>query len=61
MSYSTAPGAEAVDGDSGNSPFTTALVDIGQEPGLPIEQALKRVRLAVNKATDPMNPVRAPP
>ncbi len=54
VSYSTAPGAEAVDGDNGNSPFTTALVDIGQEPGLPIEQALKRVRLAVSKATDPM-------
>jgi hypothetical protein len=54
VSYSTAPGAEAVDGDNGNSPFTTALIEVGQEPGLPIEQALKRVRLAVSKATDPM-------
>ncbi len=53
VSYSTAPGTEAVDGDGANSPFTTALIEIGQEPGLPIEQALKRVRLAVSKATDP--------
>ena len=53
VSYSTAPGTEALDGDGANSPFTTALMQIGQEPGLPIEQALKRVRLAVSKATDP--------
>jgi hypothetical protein len=53
VSYSTAPGTEALDGDGVNSPFTTALMQIGQEPGLPIEQALKRVRLAVAKATDP--------
>jgi len=52
VSYSTAPGTEALDGDT-NSPFTTALLQIGQEPGLPIEMALKRVRLAVTKATDP--------
>ena len=53
VSYSTAPGTEALDGDGVNSPFTTALMRIGQEPGLPIEQALKRVRLAVANATDP--------
>ena len=57
VSYSTAPGTEALDGDGANSPFTTALTRIGQEPGLPIEQALKRVRLAVSKATDPNNQV----
>jgi uncharacterized caspase-like protein len=51
VSYSTAPGTEAQDGDGNNSPFTTALLKIGQEPGLPIEQALKRIRLAVNEAT----------
>src|SRR5262249_7226623 len=51
VSYSTAPGTEALDGDGYNSPFTTALLKIGPEPGLPIEQALKRVRLEVNDTT----------
>src|SRR5215216_3568499 len=44
VSYSTAPGTEAQDGDAANSPFTAALLKIGREPGLPIEQALKRDR-----------------
>jgi hypothetical protein len=52
VSYSTAPGTEAQDGDGANSPYTTALLKVASEEGLPIEQALKRVRLAVNKATD---------
>jgi uncharacterized caspase-like protein len=52
VSYSTAPGTEALDGDGLNSPFTTALTKIGHEPGLPIEQLLKRVRLDVSNATD---------
>jgi uncharacterized caspase-like protein len=51
VSYSTAPGTEAQDGEGVNSPYTGALVKIAQEPGLPIEQALKRVRLSVNEAT----------
>jgi uncharacterized caspase-like protein len=52
VSYSTAPGTEALDGDGMNSPYTSALIKIGQEPGLPIEQALKRVRVAVSDATN---------
>jgi len=52
VSYSTAPGTEAQDGDGLNSPFAAALLKVGQEPGLPIEQALKRVRLAVNDVTN---------
>jgi uncharacterized caspase-like protein len=52
VSYATAPGTEALDGDGTNSPYTSALLTIGQEPGLPIEQALKRIRLAVNEATN---------
>ncbi|HEY1365001.1 MAG TPA: caspase family protein [Xanthobacteraceae bacterium] len=51
VSYSTAPGTEALDGDGENSPFTAALLKVGQEPGLPIEQALKRVRLSVSEST----------
>ncbi len=52
VSYSTAPGTEALDGDGTNSPYTTALMRIGQEPGLPLEQLLKRVRLEVSNATE---------
>src|SRR5215470_7666732 len=52
VSYSTAPGTEALDGDRENSPFTSALLRVGQVPGLPIEQVLKRVRLDVSNATD---------
>jgi hypothetical protein len=52
VSYSTAPGTEALDGDGVNSPYTTALIQLGKEPGLPIEQVLKRVRLAVSGATN---------
>jgi hypothetical protein len=52
VSYSTAPGTEALDGDGVNSPYTTALLQIGKEPGLPVEQVLKRVRLAVSGATN---------
>jgi uncharacterized caspase-like protein len=51
VSYSTAPGTEALDGDGQNSPYTTALLKYGQEPGVPIEQVLKRVRLAVSEST----------
>jgi Caspase domain len=51
LSYSTSPGAEAEDGEGINSPYTAALLAAAREPGLPIEAAFKRVRLAVNKAT----------
>ncbi len=52
LSYSTSPGAEAEDGQGSDSPYTTALMTAARTPGLPIEQAFKRVRVAVNKATD---------
>jgi len=51
ISYSTSPGAEAEDGDGANSPYTTALLRIAREPGLPVEEAFKRVRVSVNDAT----------
>ncbi len=51
VSYSTSPGAEALDGDAGNSPFTASLVNVVREPGLPIEQAFKRIRLEVHNKT----------
>jgi hypothetical protein len=52
LSYSTSPGAEAEDGNGADSPYTSALLSAAREPGLPIEAAFKRVRVAVNKATD---------
>jgi Caspase domain len=51
ISYSTSPGAEAEDGTGSNSPYTTALMKVAREPGLPIEEAFKRVRVSVNDAT----------
>ncbi len=52
LSFSTSPGAVAEDGSGANSPYTTALLSAGKESGIPIEETFKRVRLAVNKATD---------
>jgi hypothetical protein len=52
LSFSTSPGAEAEDGTGANSPYATALLVTAREPGLSIEDAFKRVRLSVNKATD---------
>jgi hypothetical protein len=52
LSYATAPGTEAEDGTGVNSPYTSALVVAAKEPGLPIEETFKRVRLSVNKTTE---------
>jgi Caspase domain len=51
LSFSTSPGAVAEDGAGANSPYTTALLTAAKEPGS-IEDTLKRVRVAVNKATE---------
>jgi hypothetical protein len=52
ISFSTSPGAVAEDGTGADSPYTTALLVAAREPGLTIEQALKRVRRSVNQATN---------
>src|SRR5205814_8973921 len=52
LSYSTSPGAEAEDGNGADSPYTMALLAVAKDPGLQIEDAFKRVRVAVNKATE---------
>ncbi len=51
LSFSTSPGAVAEDGFGNNSPYTSALVAAGKD-NIPIEETFKRVRLAVNKATE---------
>ncbi|RAI44254.1 caspase family protein [Rhodoplanes roseus] len=51
VSYSTSPGSEAEDGSGANSPYTGAFLTVAKDPGVPIEQAFKRVRYAVHQAT----------
>ena len=51
VSYSTSPGATALDGAGDHSPFTAALVEIARRPGVPVEQTFKYVRIAVHKTT----------
>ena len=52
ISYSTSPGSEAEDGNGEDSPYTTAVLSIAKQANLPIEQAFKQIRVAVNQATD---------
>jgi uncharacterized caspase-like protein len=52
ISYSTSPGSEAEDGIGEDSPYTAAVLRIAKEPKVPIEEAFKRVRVAVSQATD---------
>lgn len=52
LSYSTAPGAVALDGTGSNSPFTQALASQISAPGLPIEQMFKQVRVEVLAQTE---------
>mgnify|MGYP001247760811 CR=1 FL=1 len=51
IAYSTAPGDVAVDGAGRNSPYTRALARAIREPGLPVEQAMKQVRIDVMERT----------
>ena len=51
VAYSTAPGSEAEDGSGSNSPFTAAFTSVAKDPCLPIELALKQVRVTVNERT----------
>ena len=52
ISYSTSPGSEAEDGMGEDSPYTAAVLRIAKEPNVPIEEAFKRIRVAVGQATD---------
>jgi hypothetical protein len=51
ISYATAPGDVARDGDGRNSPYTGALLHHMQTPGVPIETVFKRVRLKLDSET----------
>ena len=52
LSYSTSPGAVALDGLDGNSLFTKTLAAQISTPGLAIEQVFKNVRVEVLKQTN---------
>ena len=51
IAFATAPGTVAEDGQGGNSPFTTALLEHIETPGLEVRQLMARVRQSVRKAT----------
>jgi hypothetical protein len=51
VAFSTSPGATAADGAGEHSPFAAAFLKFVREPGLPVEQLFRRVRLAVHEAT----------
>jgi hypothetical protein len=51
LSYATQPGNVALDGDDGHSPYTRALVETMQRPGLDVLQAFNQVGLIVKRAT----------
>jgi len=51
VAFATSPGSTAADGTGANSPFTTAFLREAREPGLPIEQVFRRIRLAVYDTT----------
>lgn len=52
LAYSTGPGEVALDGLGRNSPFTAALAEHVDAPGVPIEQMFKTVRVEVMRATN---------
>lgn len=52
ISYSTAPGATAADGDGANSPYSAALVDLIRVPGISAEEMFKRVAGRVEADTN---------
>ncbi len=49
ISYATAPGSIAADGDGGNGLFTEKLLQHLQTPGLKLEEVFKRVRIEVQR------------
>lgn len=52
ISFATAPGSVALDGDGRHSPYTQAIADNIDEPGLEIGQLFRRVRGDVRADTD---------
>jgi uncharacterized caspase-like protein/uncharacterized protein YraI len=51
VAFATSPGEIADDGDGENSPYTSALTEFLQQPGLTVETMFKQVRLKVELET----------
>ncbi|MCC7045069.1 MAG: caspase family protein, partial [Alphaproteobacteria bacterium] len=51
ISYATQPGNVAMDGDTGNSPYTQALVEAMLKPGLTVLELFNEAGLSVQKRT----------
>lgn len=51
ISYATQPGNVALDGDSGDSPYTSALAQAIRSPGLDIFHVFNQVGLSVKQST----------
>ena len=51
IAYATSPGKTAADGVGRNGLFTEKLLRYLAQPGLKIEEIMKKVRIEVNKAT----------
>src|SRR6202158_50398 len=51
LSYATQPGNVALDGNDGHSPYTRALAETMQKPGLDVLQTFNQVGLIVKRAT----------
>jgi tetratricopeptide (TPR) repeat protein len=51
ISFATAPGQVAADGDAQNSPYTASLLQHIQDPGVPVEVLFKNVRKSVFEKT----------
>jgi cysteinyl-tRNA synthetase, unknown class len=52
LAYATEPGGVALDGLGTNSPFTQVLAREMMDPGIPVEQVFKNVRVAVRDITN---------
>lgn len=52
LSYATEPGSTAVDGYGEHSPYTAALLEYMQVPGLSVQEMLNETGLAVMSATN---------
>ena len=52
IAYATAPGTVASDGEGRHSPYTAALLEHLEEPGLEVAMLFRRVRSSVRQATD---------
>lgn len=52
ISFATAPGKIAADGNGRNSPYTVSLLQHIQEPGVPVPLLFQRVRQSVREKTN---------